>query len=108
MKKLIMFCVFAFPLVLLAQSQTSVQTGGTVSIVSPLISASLIASVLSIVVCANILLSGLQQFLVAINNAFIQLGKSEPGWLTTFSLYASKISGPLSKLAQWASANPQL
>lgn len=94
MKKLIMFLVFAFPLVLLAQSPTPVVTGGTVSIVSPLISATLIASVCSIVVCLNIALSAVQQI-------FAKLAKTEPGAL-------QQISSVVSKIAQYIGSNPSL
>lgn len=94
MKKLIMFCIFAFPLMLLAQSPTPIQTGGTVSVVSPLISAALIASVCSIVVCLNIALSAVQQI-------FAKLAKTEPGAL-------QQISSVVAKIAQYIGSNPSL
>lgn len=93
MKKLALFLVFAFPLIAFAQS-APVQTGGTVSVVSPLISAALIASVCSIVVCLNIALSAVQQI-------FAKLAKTEPGAL-------QQISSVVAKIAQYIGSNPSL
>jgi len=57
-----------------------------------MISASLIASVLAIVVCANIILSAVQQ-------VFAKLSKTEPGWLQSVSKWALVI-------AQYLGSNP--